>query len=72
MRELTSIEIDAVDGAGPLAGASLGLGAASVIGGGLACVPTPASPALAAFAVVTGILSIGLAWADSKIETSEK
>lgn len=69
MRNLVIEEISLVDGAGPLAEASMGLGAASVVGGGLACIPTPATPALAAFAVVTGVLSIALAWADSKIET---
>ena len=67
MRELTVDEISAVDGAGPLGDASLALGAASVIGGGLACIPTPATPALAGFAVITGVLSVTLAWADSKM-----
>lgn len=68
MRELTVNEILVVDGAGPLGDASLALGAASVIGGGLACIPTPATPALAGFAVITGVLSVALAWADSRME----
>jgi hypothetical protein len=68
MRELTIDEVSTVDGAGPLGDAALALGAASVIGGGLACIPTPATPALAGFAVITGVLSVALSFADSRMQ----
>jgi hypothetical protein len=68
MKELTISEISMVDGAGPLGDAALALGAASVIGGGLACIPTPATPALAGFAVITGVLSVALSFADSRMQ----
>jgi hypothetical protein len=44
---------------------SAGLGAAAAVAGGLAAVPTPATPALAAFGVVTGVLSAGAAYLSS-------
>lgn len=67
MRELNLIETEQVSGAGALNTAAIALGGAAAISGGLAAVPTPASPSLAAFAVVTGVLSATLAYADSKL-----
>jgi hypothetical protein len=44
---------------------SLGLGAGSIASGGLATVPTPASPALVSFSVLTGFMSIGAGFLSS-------
>jgi len=60
-------DVEFVVGGGALGDAAAGLGIAATVGGGLAAVPTPASPALAGFAVVAGVLAGALAWADTKV-----
>jgi len=67
MRELNSVEIEQVNGGGILGTAGAVLGGASAVAGGLAFVPTPASPALAAFAVVSGVLGATLAAVDASL-----
>lgn len=68
IQELSRDELDAVDGAGPLAGAVDGLTAASIVAGGLACVPTPATPALVAFGVMTALMAVGANYIDRQIK----
>ncbi len=65
--QLNAAQIEAVNGAGELAGAAAGLGGAAAIAGGLAAIPTPASPALAGFAVVAGVLGGVLGYVDSQL-----
>lgn len=68
MQELEIHEIELVGGGGgPLADAATFFGGAAAISGGLAAVPTPASPALAGFAVMTGVLSAAMNYADNRI-----
>lgn len=64
--ELNAAEIDAIAGGDPFGDISIGLGAAATVAGGLAAVPTPASPALAGFAVLTGLMSAGAAYLSSR------
>jgi hypothetical protein len=61
-------EINSISGAGVFGDISLAMGAASVIGGGLATIPTPATPALAGFAVLTGLMSVGAAYLDAHVK----
>ena len=58
-------EIEVVAAAGVFGDISLAMGAASVVSGGAACIPSPATPALAGFAVLTGLLSVGAAYLDA-------
>jgi hypothetical protein len=63
--ELTHEELDAINGGTVFGTIAAAMGGASVIAAGAAMVPTPASPALGAFAVVTGVLGAGAAYIDS-------
>jgi hypothetical protein len=65
MREISMVEVDQVSGGGVFGTISGGFAAAAAVGGGLAMVPTPATPALAVFAVVTGVLSGVFAMAEA-------
>ena len=67
MHELSMQEVDEVSGGGILGVAGAVLGGAAAIAGGLALVPTPASPALGAFAVVSGVLGATFAAVDAAI-----
>jgi hypothetical protein len=66
MKKLSINEIEQVDGAGVLGQAGAALGGAAAVAGGLAMVPTPASGALGAFAVVSGVLGAALSYVDAK------
>ena len=66
MQELSMDLVREVNGGGAYGDISAGLGAAAAVAGGLAAVPTPASGALAGFAVVTGVLSAGAGWLESR------
>jgi len=67
MQELTQAQIEEISGAGVLGAAGAALGGAAAVAGGLAMVPTPASGALGAFAVVSGVLGAALSYADSSL-----
>ena len=67
MRELTMVEVQDVNGAGILGAVGAFFGGAAAIAGGLALIPTPASPGLAGFAVVTGVLGATFAYVDAKL-----
>lgn len=70
--DLSKDQLDFVNGAGPLADAGTALQVAAGVGAAAALVPTPATPALAGFAIVTGVLGTMLSYADSKIEWTER
>ena len=65
MQVLSLQEIDMVSGASVMGDIAATMAGASVISGGLGAVPTPASPALIGFAVLTGVLSAGAWYLDS-------
>lgn len=66
MNKLSQQEIDAVTGAGTTFGdISAAMYAAAAVSGGLAAIPTPASPGLVAFGVITGVMGAGAGWIDS-------
>ena len=65
MHVITQDEIDTVCGASVMGDAAAFFAGAASISGGLAAVPTPASPALAGFAVISGVLSAGAWYLDS-------
>ncbi len=61
--ELSIEEMELVDGGTSTLGRiSAGMAAASIASGGLALIPTPATPALAGFSVLTGLISAGAAY----------
>lgn len=62
MQILNTQQIENVNGAGTLADISYAMAGAAAVAGGLAMVPTPASPALGGFAVLTGLMSAGFGW----------
>ena len=66
MQVLSFVEVDQVAAAGGFQDAmgytAIAMGAAAGVSGGLACVPTPATPALAAFAALTSLLGAGAAY----------
>lgn len=68
MKLMTSQEVEQVSGAGVFGQISAGLGGAAAVAGGLAAIPTPASGALAGFAVLTGLMSAGAAYLDSRYQ----
>ena len=65
MQQLTMDQIDEVAGGSVMGTISAAFWGASAVSGGLACIPTPASGALAAFTVITGVLAAGAAYIDS-------
>ena len=65
MREISMVEVEQVSGGGTFGVIGAALGGAAAIAGGLALVPTPASPALGAFAVVSGVLGATFAAVDA-------
>ena len=65
MQLMTSQEVEQVSGGGVFATIAFGMGTAAAIAGGLAAVPTPASPALAGFAVLTGVMAAGAGYLDT-------
>lgn len=66
IQELSRDEIEVVRGARDVfTDISIALGAATTVAGGAAAIPTPASPALASFAVLTGLMSAGAAYLSS-------
>ncbi|WP_278327084.1 hypothetical protein [Qipengyuania sp. XHP0211] len=71
MQTLNQNELDLIGGAGPLDDAGTALQVAAGVGGAAALVPTPASPYLAGFAIVSGTLGTMLSYADSKIDWTE-
>lgn len=73
MRELNLNEVDMLAGGARAICTSfndigIGLGAAAAVGGGLAAIPTPASPALAGFGVLAGLLGAGAAYLGNHCE----
>jgi hypothetical protein len=65
MRVISTSEIENVSGATVMGDTAAFFAGAAAVAGGLASVPTPASPALAGFAVITGVLSAGAWYLDS-------
>lgn len=66
IQDLSLAEIDQVNGGGDVfTTISIAMGAAATVAGGAASIPTPASPALASFAVFTGLISAGAAYLSS-------
>jgi hypothetical protein len=61
IQDLSISEIDQVDG-GALEGATATAGLLSAGFAALAAVPTPASPALATAAAITGVIGIGIGY----------
>jgi hypothetical protein len=72
MQELNMVEVELVGGASTMGNFAAGMAGAASISGGLASVPTPASPALASFAVICGVLSAGAWYLDSHYPTAVK
>lgn len=70
MQELTHDEINMISGAAEqwLNQISAGMAAASVVSAGLAAVPTPASPGLAGFSVMTGLMSAAAAYLSGRFD----
>jgi hypothetical protein len=68
MQTLELNEIDQVNGAGVMGQIGAAMGGFAAIAGGLAMVPSPATPALGAFAVVTGVLGGVFSYLDSRME----
>ncbi len=65
MKTLSIEQVDQVSGGGVFGQISAGFAGAAAVSGGLAFVPTPASPALVGFAVLTGVLSAGFAYLEA-------
>ncbi|MBC7710412.1 MAG: hypothetical protein H7203_10150 [Rhizobacter sp.] len=68
LQQLSMNDVTSVSGAGIFGDISAGLWAASAVSGGLACVPTPASGALAAFTVMAGVMAAGAAYLDTNYQ----
>lgn len=70
MIDLSNEEIALISGASVMGDVAAAMAGASVTAGGLGAVPTPASPALIGFAVITGLLSAGAWYLDSHYKPS--
>ncbi len=66
MNTLSLEQVEQISGGGLFGQVAAGLAGAAAIAGGLAMVPTPASPALAGFAVLTGVLGAGFAYVEAR------
>ena len=65
MQELNAVECESISGASVMGDIAATMAGAAAITGGLGAVPTPASPALIGFAVITGVISAGAWFLDS-------
>lgn len=65
MNEISQQDIMAVNGAGTFGDIGAALTGAAIISGGLATIPTPATPALYAFTAIAGVMGVGAGWIDT-------